>query len=171
VDERWLGVEGNVTGPPLTIQLRHSSPSLERRKMLYYVYNPYSGSCPPPGGAVELIPRSPVLADLDVDGHSFTKDHPKNAPKSSLVVVLDARLGRVVAVVGLQAWLWDGATWVARSGPSTDFGDFRAAMTPPWVTSSCSVLLFAVHCRSVTWAGTGSSCRRPWLERELIARL
>jgi hypothetical protein len=152
--------KGNVTGPPLTIQAPAFVAEPGSAQMLYYAYNPYSGSCPSPTRHCGADPHGLLYSQTWTwNGRSFTKDHPENAPESSLVVVSDARLGRVVAVVGLQAWLWDGATWVAQSRPSTDFGDFSGSYDP--ALGDVVVLGTPIRgpLRSVTWVWDGSSWR------------
>jgi hypothetical protein len=126
--------------------------------MLYYAYNPYSGSCVPAEAHCGADPHGLFYSETWTwNGRSFTKDDPENAPRSSAVVVGDARVGRVVAVVGLQPWLWDGATWVAATGPSTDFADFAGSYDP--ALGDVVVLGTPIRgpLRSVTWVWDGSA--------------
>ncbi|MGD0592935.1 MAG: kelch repeat-containing protein [Acidimicrobiales bacterium] len=149
---------GNVTGPPLTIQAPAFVAEPGTAQMLYYVYNPYSGSCPSPIRHCGADPHGLLFSQTWTwNGRSFTKDHPENAPTSSIVVVSDARIGRVVAVVGLRAWLWDGATWAAQAGLSTDFGDDSGSYDP--ALGDVVVLGTPIRgpLRSVTWVWDGSS--------------
>jgi hypothetical protein len=150
--------QGNVSGPPLTIQAPAFVAEPGRAQMLYYAYNPYSGSCLPAEAHCGTDPHGLLFSQTWTwNGRSFTKDHPKNAPRSPFVVVSDARVGRVVAVVGLQPWLWDGATWMAAAGPSTDFADFAGSYDP--ALGDVVVLGTPIRgpLRSVTWVWDGSA--------------
>jgi hypothetical protein len=150
--------KGNLSGPPLTIQAPAFVDEPGRPQMLYYAYNPYSGSCLAAEAHCGTDPHGLLYSETWTwDGRSFTKDAPENAPRSSAVVVGDARVGRVVAVVGLQPWLWDGATWVAATGPSTDFADFAGSYDP--ALGDVVVLGTPIRgpLRSVTWVWDGSA--------------
>lgn len=126
--------EGNATGPPLTIQAGAFAPEPGTAEILYYAYNPYSGSCPPGNTSAHRCGADPhgllYSQTWTWNGRSFTQAHPQNAPKSSLVVVADARVDHVVAIDGLQAWLWQGGTWVAQPSETSNFADFAGCYDP-----------------------------------------
>lgn len=137
---RWLWEssgwtwEGSAEGPPLVSQQPAFVSVPGSTDMLYYSYQPYSGTC---------IPRFPARPDCGSDptgltysqtwtwnGRTFLKNHPVRAPRSSQLVVADTRVGHVVAVAGSEVWGWSGATWTVLSSDVPSTANVAAAYDP-----------------------------------------
>jgi hypothetical protein len=128
-------------------------------QMLYFSYQPYSGTCPPPSGehGCGWDPTGLIYSQTWTwNGLAFSKAHPTRAPASSQAVTADPRVGRVIAVAGSRVWEWEKATWRAMSSKVPSLGDVTAAYDP----AIGDVIVWGMqtigpHPRPVTWAWTG----------------
>ena len=151
--------EGLPIGPPLFIEPASFVPEPGSSTMLYYSYQPWSGSCPPmaPGFRCGADPTGLLYSQTWTwDGHAFTRATPTAAPVLAAVVA-DPRVGSVVAITRSRVWIWSGSTW--RVGTS---------IVPPTATGPAAydpdlgdvVVLGATtspNPQSVTWLWDGST--------------
>ena len=159
-DSGWTW-QGNSTGPPLFIQQSAFVSEPGTTKMLYFSYQPYSGSCSAPPRREPTCGYDPTgklyQQTWTWNGFDFSQNSPRGAPAYSGAVVSDVRIGRVTAVAGSSVWLWNGATWVKQRSPAPSFQSIAAAYDadlgelidlayPPNQTS-----------RTVTWAWDGTN--------------
>jgi len=154
--------DGTTPGPPLLfVQASAFVPKPGSTGMLFFSYQPYSGTCP--------VTSPPVKHECGWDptgltysqtwtwnGSVFSKEHPKRAPTSSQAVVADPHVGRVIAVAGSRVWDWTGATWHAMPSKVPSLGDVIAAYDP----AIGDVIVWGMqttgpHPRPVTWAWNG----------------
>ena len=149
---RW---EGNRTGPPMTVQQPAFVAVPGGNEMLFFSYNPYSGSCLAAGHRCGSDPRGLLYSQTWTwNGRVFVKDRPARAPLDSSMVVADARSGRIVAIDGSHTWTWNGQTWLVQ-GPPPSATRGAAAYDP----ALGEVVLFAEtitgHPKSLTlvWKG------------------
>jgi hypothetical protein len=155
--------EGLPIGPPLFIQGGVSFvPEPGSSAMLYYSYQPYSGSCV--GVTEERCGSDPTgllySQTWTWDGRAFARATPTAAPVLA-AVVSDPRVGAVVAITRSRVWIWTGSTWRV-----------SASIVPPTVTGPAAydpdlgdvVVLGATTSRnpqSVTWLWDGSTWTTP----------
>jgi hypothetical protein len=129
--------KGDPTGPPLFGQPAAFVPEPGSSAMLFYSYQPYSGSCAT-GGDCGSDPTGLRYSQTFMwNGRSFIKGSPTHAPRSSQFVMADPRVGRVVAIAGPDLWVWTGGNWEVRASDvpaapftsaayDTDLGDVVA---------------------------------------------
>ncbi len=151
--------EGVPIGPPLFIQSAAFVPDPGSSTMLYYSYEPYSGSCPPSSQPVRCgyDPTGLLYSQTWTwDGHAFTRAKPVAAPVSP-AVVSDPRVGSVVAFTGSRVWIWSGTTWrvIASNVPPTAIGP--AAYDPDLGDVVVLGGTQNANPRSVTWVWDGST--------------
>jgi hypothetical protein len=153
--------DGTTPGPSVFIQASAFVPEPGSTEMLYFSYEPYSGSCPPgPGPDNHECGWDPTGLTYSQtwtwNGSVFSKKHPKRAPTSSQAVTADPRVGRVIAVAGSRVWQWTGATWHAMPSKVPSLADVAAAYDP----AIGDVIVWGMqttgpHPRPVTWAWDG----------------
>jgi hypothetical protein len=112
--------DGTITSPPLFNPPAGFVAEPGSSEMLFYSYQPYSGSCPIPPSAQGKPQPSPCGEDptgllysqtWTWNGATFTKNTPTQAPPSSQDVIADARTGHVIALAGSDVWQWNQNTW------------------------------------------------------------
>jgi hypothetical protein len=150
--------DGSPPGPPLTVQGASFVPEPGSSTMLYYSYQPYSGSC---------IGIAPVRCGSDPtglqysqtwtwDGSTFARATPTMAPASA-AVVSDPRVGSVVAIARSRVWTWGGTTWhvIASNVPPTALGpaEYDPDLGDVVVLGGTT----GANARSVTWVWDGST--------------
>jgi hypothetical protein len=149
---------GSPAGPPLFIRPASFVPEPNSSTMLYYSYQPYSGSCPPVTAV--RCPSDPTgllySQTWTWDGRAFTRAMPAVAPASA-AVVSDLRIGSVVAISRSHMWTWSGTTWrlMASTVPPTAFGpaEYDPDLGDLVVLGSSTSLTP----RSVTWVWNGDT--------------
>jgi len=127
--------------------------------MVYYSYQPYSGSC---------VGITPVRCGSDPtgllysqtwtwDGRAFARLTPTVAPGLA-AVVSDPRVGSVVAVAGSRVWIWTGRTWqvIASNVPPTAVGG-AAEYDPDLGDVVVLGGTTGPNPRTVTWVWDGST--------------
>lgn len=154
----WDGV---TSGPPLFIPAASFVDEPGSILMLFYSYQPYSGSCAPgPPFCPGADPTGLTFSQTWTwDGTSFVKAHPTQAPTSSQLVAGDQRIGRVVAIAESKVWTWSGSNWIVQGSAPTmsctqgtydpDLGDLIVLGS---ASTQCST--------SATWAWDGNN----WLQ-------
>lgn len=101
--------DGSAAGPPLFIQSASFVPEPGSKTMLFFSWQPYSGSCPL--GRCGADPTGLLYSQTWTwNGRAFVRATPARAPKS-VGVMADLRVGRVVAVSIFRIWVWSGTTW------------------------------------------------------------
>ncbi len=152
--------DGSPSGPPLFIQGDVSFvPEPGSSRMLYYSYQPYSGSCPPmaAGFICGSDPTGLLYSQTWTwDGRAFARATPTAAPGLA-AVVSDPRVGAVVAVARSRVWTWSGTTWqvIASNVPPTAIGaaEYDPALGDVVVLGGTT----SANPRSVTWVWDGST--------------
>lgn len=165
---RWVwGASGwtwdrTMAGPPLFISASAFVAKPGSNEMLYFSYQPYSGTCP--------YVSPPVRHECGWDptglnysqtwswnGLSFTKEHPTRAPTSSQAVTADPHINRVIAIAGSHVWEWTGSTWLKMASTVPSLSDVTAAYDP----AIGDVIVWGMqmsgpHTGPVTWAWNGN---------------
>jgi hypothetical protein len=151
--------DGSPPGPPLMIQGASFVPEPGSSTMLYYSYQPYSGSCPSIATGFRCGSDPTGLRYSQTwtwDGRAFTREAPTVAPVLA-AVVSDPRVGSVVAVTKSQVWIWSGTTWqvIASNVPPTVFGpaEYDPELGDVVVLGSTT----SANPRTVTWVWDGST--------------
>lgn len=123
--------DGSAAGPPLFgPPTAWFVPEPGSSAMLYYAYQPYSGSCPV--GPVDGVPCGYDPTGLRYsqtwtwNGRSFMKAAPKSAPQAQAIVT-EPRTSRVVALAGSEVWSWSGTTWVEQASNALAIANVEAA--------------------------------------------
>lgn len=117
--------DGLAPGPPLMVQGASFVPEPGSSTMLYYSYQPYSGSCV--GVGPERCGYDPTgllySQTWTWDGRAFTRATPTVAPGLA-AVVSDPRVGSVVALTRARIWIWSGTMWrlIAANVPPAAIG-------------------------------------------------
>ena len=151
--------DGSPPGPPLFIQSASFVPEPGSSTMLYYSYQPYSGSClgVVPGFRCGSDPTGLLYSQTWTwDGRTFARATPKVAPTSA-AVVSDPRVGSVVAVAKSRVWIWSGTSWqvIASNVPPTAFGP--AEYDPDLGDLIVLGATTSPNPQSVTWLWDGST--------------
>jgi hypothetical protein len=151
--------DGSPPGPPLFIQSASFVPEPGSSTMLYYSYQPYSGSCPSiqMGFRCGYDPTGLLFSQTWTwDGRAFKRQVPTVAPVLA-AVVSDPRVGSVVAVARSHVWIWSGATWqvIASNVPPTAFGpaEYDPDLGDVVVLGGTTT----PNSQSVTWLWNGST--------------
>jgi hypothetical protein len=101
--------DGIATGLPLFVQSASFVPEPGSKTMLFFSWQPYSGSCYLGGCGAD--PTGLLYSQTwTCTGSACVRAAPERAPKSSGVMA-DLRIGRVVAVSLSRIWWWTGTTW------------------------------------------------------------
>lgn len=150
--------DGLPPGPPLFVRSASFVPEPGSSTMLYYSYQPYSGSCPPmaTGFRCGSDPTGLLYSQTWTwDGRAFARATPTVAPASA-AVISDPRVGSVVAVATSRVWFWTGTTWrvTASNVPPTATGpaEYDPDLGDLVVLGSTA----SPNPRSVTWVWDGS---------------
>jgi hypothetical protein len=125
---RWIWASsgwtwrGSPVGPPLFIQPAEFVSEPGSTAMLYYSYQPYSGSCATGSGCGADPTGLHYSMTYTWNGRSFAKGSPTSAPKAQFVMA-DPRIGRVIAIAGSDVWVWTGTNWEVRASgvPASPF--------------------------------------------------
>lgn len=150
---------GPTAGPPLFIQASAFVPVPRSSTMLYFSYQPYSGTCPMLPGRVVCGGDPSGLRYSQTwswNGRFFTKNRPARAPTSSEAVTADPGIGRVIVVAGSHVWEWTGATWMEQRARTPDLGPVTAAYDPAiGAVIIWGMTTTAQHSAPETWAWDG----------------
>ena len=131
------------------------------KQMLYFSYQPYSGTCLPPTRC-GADPSGLFYSETWTwNGKVFVKNRPTRAPRSSEAVTSDTRIGSIVAVADGDAWRWNGTTWLdSPLGLPKGFQVQSAVYDPPTGQVVIWGMAGSAHPHPETWAWVGHGAAR-----------